>query len=57
MKTIAQAKLAQALGLVYLAIRLKWVISNTDLDKVNKLGLNNIKKDYKHTGQVKMQLD
>lgn len=41
---IVAAKVTQALNFINLARRYKWAISNTNLDKANKLKLTSIKK-------------
>lgn len=57
MNTILLAKMAQISSSIYLAARYGWPISNASFDKVNKQGLTSIKKYWRYTCLVKIELD
>ncbi len=55
--TTAPAEVARVLTPVDLARRYNWAMSNADLDVAKELGLTGIKKYWRRTGQVEMELD
>ncbi len=57
MDTTAPGEVARISSLIDLTGKYDWVMSNADLDAAKELKLTGIKKYWKHTGQVEMELD
>ena len=55
--TTALAEVAQALGLIDLAGKYMWAISNANLEPAKILGLTGIKKYWRRAEQVEIKLD
>ncbi len=55
--TTVLAEVARVSSLVDLAWRYNWAMSDADLDAANELGLIGIKKYWRCTGQVEIELD
>ena len=55
--TIVPVQITQILSFVDLARRYNWAISNANLDAAKKLGLTGIKKYWRRTGQIEIELD
>lgn len=55
--TIMSIEVTWPLNPIDFAKRCNWIISNANLDKIQKLGLIGIKKYLKCIGQVEIKLD
>ena len=57
MDTTVPAEVVQILSPVDLAMKYRWVIINIDMNAAKELGLTGVKKYWRHTGQVEMELN
>ena len=55
--TTSSAEVAWASSAVDLIGKYMWAISNADIDATKELGLTGIKKYWRHTWEIEMELD